>query len=127
MSFHRSPELFQFLCRMIIWTEWVLPRNVPMHGANAECWRQCVVGQAKALSDRPHQSTSLSPVTQLLAQKDVLYCAAGVEGLQIVLMLQHLEEIVAIADGKMGLIRIVWRLLCSSGDNTWELLLIGTG
>src|SRR5699024_221950 len=66
-----------------------------------------VVGELEVLRDLPHQVGRGLPVRQLLAQERVEHGAGGVQGLQVVLDGQGLEDVVGVAHRQVGGIGVV--------------------
>ena len=69
-----------------------------------------VVGELEILRDLPHQIGSRLPVRQLLTQKGVEHSAGGVQGLQVILDGQGLEDVVGVAHRQVGGVGVIRRV-----------------
>ena len=69
--------------------------------------REGIIVQLVVLGDLPHQVGRRLPAGQLLAQESVEHGAGGIAGLEIVLNIKSLEDVLGVADRQVGAVGVV--------------------
>ena len=100
-----------------------LAGQVSMLGAYGVCRAERVVRKLIVLRDRAHELRGALPVRHLLSKEGMEDSSGCIERLELVLHVEGLEDIIGIADRKMGGVRVVRAvLIAGSGDDIRELL-----
>ena len=77
-----------------------------MLGADREGRRDGEVRQAVAVADHAHEVLDGLGVAGGLAEEDVLRCAAGVLGLNLVLEVERAEDVIRVVHGELRGVRV---------------------
>ena len=72
-----------------------------MLGTDAEGWREGEIGDTVVFGDLADQVLRGGGVIDALAKESVEYRATGVEGLEVVLKIEGIENVAGVADRKL--------------------------
>ena len=100
--------------------------DVAVFGTDGEGRAQGEIGEMEVLGDAPHQQARAGPVLDALPEKAVKDGAAGVAGLQAVLMGQGGEDVLRRPHRQLGRVGVVG-LLGAGGDDAGIALAVALG
>ena len=92
-----------------------------MDGADGEGGRDRIVGYTVARGHGPHELAHRPPVLGRLAQEDMEDRAARIAGLELILVVEGVKQVVSGASGKLARIGIIW-LRAARGHDVRPLL-----
>ena len=105
----------------------LLPGEVAVVGTHGIGGGDGVVGQFIMLGNLAHQGGSGLPAGQLFAQKGVEHGAGGVEGLELVLHVQSLKDVLGAPHRQVGGVGVIGGAVVVGGVDVGELLLVVLG
>ena len=83
-------------------TLWMLSDDIAVIGANREAWRKGKVRQFVILTNRFDQFLQRLRIIHTLAQEEVNHRTARVFGLQIILQIHQLKQVISVVDWQVA-------------------------